>query len=636
MTLRTILNNQLNAWVWPGIVADVAQRIATPDAYIFENIELQLFSGNSATLFDRRLDSIIRRLIEDFTIDKTVLEITKDLHQRTAAAIDTPYLTDFHFTGSFNFIKDGETNKNGLVHVLTVSLPEYQAMILDKPLSMLIELVRIKAAYWQMKLDEGLLDHPYFHIAPFEWLLPNWVDKEVGNAYGFSELGKYPLPDDGNYHPGGFDEAVAIYGPLPIHTGAMAAIQLMHGGLTEMATGDGQIASDTPDNFIPVNTVDLGDGLKLNLRPHANLFSPWSAIDELQKLKAGQYVVDTGYGLIYNEPVHKVFGLYGITRHFPPNDWDEKADLGFLRTPFRRIPRITVHSQDELEFYLSAIREELQGEETSQRKIILYRGQTSEYLVGRSAASRLQLFGDADALEPSILASAVRLKLDPGEYMAAWTGLVNAALRLIVEDAKKRYGVNKGTVGLMSLYQSICAEYRLAHLGLALAQHYGLPSNGIDTTPNIATALSFALTEFRKQNSAIPNSIKALPKKDFSKPSVFYVFALPQDIFHIQFNQVAAAFSLNSRPQKQDACFIQSGWGLNANDATRWLTHAFYINDPSGFKNIADPADIFPKQDEDYLGAVLELCLKHVSNTSCLKVHRDRFYWVESFDKTNG
>lgn len=134
---------------------------------------------------------------------------------------------------------------------------------------------------------------------------------------------------------------------------------------------------------------------------------------------------------------------------------DELVNMGYLRVPFRRIPRRRINNRNELE----AIGQTFDAGSIA---TIYWRGQDKEYLLDRDAATAWLLYGDPHALEPSLLTSAGRAGIDWETILPVWSPIVRAHL-----DANPK---------LHGLTAELYRSYRLRGLLLALAQHYGLPS----------------------------------------------------------------------------------------------------------------------------------------------------------------
>ena len=153
--------------------------------------------------------------------------------------------------------------------------------------------------------------------------------------------------------------------------------------------------------FREVTEDELSAGAELNLQRHRNEVSPFAELPRTS-LPNDPLYVDTHYGLVYNGVFLESTALYGPTDALPSYGADVLADLGFLRVPFRRLPRIRMRHQADLDRFVSMIRSEDPKLKT------LYRGQSREYCVPRNAETLNRLYGDPEAIEPSIPSSAER------------------------------------------------------------------------------------------------------------------------------------------------------------------------------------------------------------------------------------
>ncbi len=109
------------------------------------------------------------------------------------------------------------------------------------------------------------------------------------------------------------------------------------------------------DGFMECNNI-LSDGMEHNIQYARNEASPFSDIDKLQGASDGRILVDTYYGLTYDSWVEKEpVSPYGRTAEFPEFAGDQLANLGFLRVPFRRVPRRLVKNRTELEQIINSV-----------------------------------------------------------------------------------------------------------------------------------------------------------------------------------------------------------------------------------------------------------------------------------------
>jgi hypothetical protein len=138
-----------------------------------------------------------------------------------------------------------------------------------------------------------------------------------------------------------------------------------------------------------------------NLDTPVDQYSAWYRPDTTAQGERHGYV-DAYYGLAYSERASGISGIYGLQGDLPEFSCDALANDGFLRVPFRRVPRRIVRSKEELLQIVGSVR-------SADPKItVLYRGQREEYVLPRSERAKLSLYGDASAREPSLIPSGLR------------------------------------------------------------------------------------------------------------------------------------------------------------------------------------------------------------------------------------
>ena len=241
-----------------------------------------------------------------------------------------------------------------------------------------------------------------------------------------------------------------------------------------------------------------------NVNPIADRVSPACDIGQVNKSAGTPGYEDPLYGNCWSwTPAHGA-AVYGRTDDLPVGPLDELADGAFLRVPFRRVPVIEVRSIEEAR----AIAGSVKSPDPNFRGV--WRGQSSHYTTekkGRTKDELLRLYGTEDVDEPSLLPSAARTDLYFPDSFGAWSALLD----LYVHERAREQGMQRELLNFVNSYR-----YRL--WGFATAQHYGLPSVGLDVTHDIDVALLFALHTF-KTSVANHRFLLSKPKRMSHKAS---------------------------------------------------------------------------------------------------------------------
>jgi hypothetical protein len=343
-----------------------------------------------------------------------------------------------------------------------------------------------------------------------------------------------------------------------------------------------------PDGFQVISRTDVAE-LEKNFERNINEFSPFSTAI---LPGASDWFVDSFFGQVYTGVSVRSEGIYGSSDKLPDYPEDKFANFGYLRVPFRKIPRVIVKSRSELNAFLDSLRQA-----NGPAGELLFRGQHTEYMLNRSQEANLFLYGDERALEPSLLASAVRSKVDIAEFVLAWTFLLKIFISRYVEQLSETAPSSEQSV-LYEEYRQFQFSYTQELFSLALAQHYGLPSVGLDLSARLDVALFFAFNTFLRAEKLSPYVRYERIKTTQSLP-VLYVLA-PQDRFQLDYRHLKPRSFPTARPDAQVARFMHTGWGWNRNYAAKRILMAFYLDfSRSELDAVPTANDLFPRLDDD-------------------------------------
>ena len=158
----------------------------------------------------------------------------------------------------------------------------------------------------------------------------------------------------------------------------------------------------------------------------------------------------------------------------------------------------------------------------------------------------------------------------------------------------------------------------------SLAQHYGLPTMGLDLTNQLDTALFFAL------NRLVPvegRRLRAAPLTG-GQP-VLYLMAFP-DRFCVEHAQVRPQGFPQGRPDRQKAWFSHMGWGNRRNQCAEYLVAALYLDPAGDFSPLATVQTLFPDWQNDSFGSLMEVALSQSWASPELKAYLMNLYWVDA------
>lgn len=225
----------------------------------------------------------------------------------------------------------------------------------------------------------------------------------------------------------------------------------------------------------------------------------------------------------------------------------------------------------------------------------VWRGQTSHYTTekkGRTKDELLRLYGEEDVDEPSLLPSAARTDLYFPDSFGAWSALLD----LYVHERAKEKGTQRELLNFVNSYR-----YRM--WGFATAQHYGLPSVGLDVTDDIDAAIFFALHTFKTSAEGITTVTRAIST---ASPIVYGLGGFTNhELFEDE--KLAPSRLLCARPAAQSALFFSTGWGHAPNNAAQRIYVALKLVGHESWKFDLQPSHFFPKpQEDEFLHFLLE------------------------------
>lgn len=356
-----------------------------------------------------------------------------------------------------------------------------------------------------------------------------------------------------------------------------------------------------PDGFVRIDVRDRTN-FRLNLGASLNELSAFTNLSAVESV-SDEIVVDRNYGLAYTEMKLLPAAIYGAAEDLPCYSGDSLANDGFLRVPFRRIPRRIVRNRKELEEIVGGIRS---GDKQLR---ILFRGQTKEHLIKRNVETSRWLYGADSVLEPSLATSASRRSPSLEAVMPEWCAL----LRMFIDQHRLPIEAGFMTDGSFRLY------------ALALAQHYGLPTSGIDVTDRLEVALFFALMKFNKAKDG-PEATYA-PREISTDLPVIYVLA-PAENQQFDYERFHREGFPPGRPFAQSAFFMHIGWGHAENQCASRIFLALYLDPDGDFGPIPSAKALFPTGPDDLLDGYLAEMTKRKLSGALGKVLAEGFYSV--------
>jgi hypothetical protein len=363
---------------------------------------------------------------------------------------------------------------------------------------------------------------------------------------------------------------------------------------------------DIPEGFQPIEAESIS-AHGSNAQYIVDEFSPFCDPSLISR-EGEEFIIDRYYGQVYRRPKVQPAAIYGRTMDLPAFSGEEITNLGFLRVPFRRIPRRVVRSRKELEFILGSIRS------ADDNLKLLLRGQNREHLISRNPATTQWLYGEDCVLEPSLQTSASRRVPALESVLPEWSALIKMFLPRIgpAFDSEAYAFMTHGYFPLFAL---------------ALAQHYGLATSGLDVTTNLNVALFFALMRYEREPESYKATYKPLDGPD-SMPVIYVLMPAKRQQF--RYDEFCPKRFPRGRPNAQAAHFMHMGWGYETNAIARYIFLALYLDISADFGPIPSTNDLFPEAGKDaFCGFLEEICDRKIPG-QIGQALREGFYSVRS------
>jgi hypothetical protein len=288
-----------------------------------------------------------------------------------------------------------------------------------------------------------------------------------------------------------------------------------------------------------------------------------------------------------------LYGAQTVTRDHYTAFYAARSSVGMLRCKHYGAPIYEVNSPAELSALAAAIPK--RGDEG-----VVFRGQTKLHLLNRPQPIKRMLFGASCADEPSFPSSAARQHFDYDS--------LHYQLLYYLENFGLEFPRSPGRLG-----DEIYTHWRLARVSpscevdyavMALAQHYGLPSHGLDVTEDLAVAAWFATHAYRTGDDGLADYAILRPEDWPSNPADWPVVAMLQPVTSslsgsLQNCHELDAFGLTAlRPQRQKARFFLGGHADHQNRLAEAMVCIVRLA-PGDYGSALSFEHLFPSPDED-------------------------------------
>jgi hypothetical protein len=163
------------------------------------------------------------------------------------------------------------------------------------------------------------------------------------------------------------------------------------------------------------------------------------------------------------------------------------------RWRFNSIPAILARSSSELQAVSAGFSQAQNGIH------IVYRGQTRAYSIPRRYRTSRLLCGEEAFNEPSLLTTAFRQRFEYVRVERFWRAIIADIDYRLTGYSDKRWWVEDRNESIPVGDGAITRWHGVSTM--AMAQHYGVPTYGLDVTQSIMTAWWFATHRFHSSMS---------------------------------------------------------------------------------------------------------------------------------------
>lgn len=330
----------------------------------------------------------------------------------------------------------------------------------------------------------------------------------------------------------------------------------------------------------------------------------------------GVLLTDTCYGTTFAPPAADDPPLYG--RDGEPTQGLGGASIegslasfrvaGFGRAGPFRIPFVEVDSVRELAALVSAVERTAHGP-------LLFRGQPRHFSVNRPAAANRLLYGTPGVDELSLTTAASRAGFEWDHFQLRFElqaqGLLYADLG--ADRFAGRFVDPAGTLRFEDAeiqrrdgwWQQRFIAFEQACMGIA--QHYGIPTDGLDLTSDLTVAVWFATSVVHPSASEDGEAVACYRLADpQARPVVYVVSADLSEDAATPLDLLGGLRS--SRAERQRAHLHYGGWGLHTNLCATETLVGVYLSRACAAEAARNrlPAEaLFPGEAEDPLFAQL-------------------------------
>jgi len=327
--------------------------------------------------------------------------------------------------------------------------------------------------------------------------------------------------------------------------------------------------------------------------------------------QSSERIIDSYYQSIFNVNYLKFNGVYGIKGKDTCNLGKvPKAASSSFRVKRNKVPQILVNSIEELNEVISSVTAQFPD------KDVYFRGQDKHHKLNRPTEVNKFLYGDSSVNELSLPTSASRNKFDFDSFNSAFQMHIQGMMYSKIEKDKFRSlhdrwrlwshlppCTDKEINDTCEKWFQLFYSYEWDLMVMALAQHYGISTHGLDITNDLNVALWFATNkwyeyELSGKKYCWYKNLARTAQSDINDYPVIYIVAtdtnLKRDLDQVEFAGFEAL-----RPHRQSAFLHFGGWGLHSNVCAEDVVTAIHLSEKVVLPKLPEAEWLFPNPEND-------------------------------------
>lgn len=322
--------------------------------------------------------------------------------------------------------------------------------------------------------------------------------------------------------------------------------------------------------------------------------------------------IDSYYQAIFSTSFLASQGLYGVNGiyRYLPRGLDSYQESSF-RVKRNKVPQYKV---DNIETLLEIVSQFKNSMESGRN--VYFRGQGKHHSLNRHPKINILLYGNEIVNELSLPTSASREGFDFDTFYARLQLHIHAMMYadISAEEFEELFEhwkiwshyppcLNEKIINQNEKWFKLYYSYEWDLMIMALAQHYGVPTHGLDITTDLNVAIWFALNKWYSYQEegreyCWYKTVEREEKNDICDYPVIYLVATDENLKH-DLDQVEFSGLQALRPERQKANLHYGGWGLHTNICGEDVVAAIHLGAKFKPEKLFATEYLFPDLESD-------------------------------------